>query len=248
MARPEGDRNRDRIKAMLGVGAFHALLGYGLIAGLGFQVPEQVKDTFKVFDVPQQQPPPPIEEPPPPDIKAEEEEGEASPPNIKSRATPIVVPPPKLRIEVPPKIVAADRPSPAPIGNDPTAGASNVAGSGTGSGGRGAGTGSGGSGTGSGSGGMAARAQRERGALTNDDYMRVARGTRPQGTVHVRYSVGANGRVGGCVVTRSSGHANLDAATCRLIEQRFRYRPARDAQGRSVPDVVTTNFYWGPRP
>ena len=46
-----------------------------------------------------------------------------------------------------------------------------------------------------------------------------------------------NGRAGGCTVVRSSGHAALDATTCRLIEKRFRFEPARDAQGRPVQEL-----------
>jgi protein TonB len=38
--------------------------------------------------------------------------------------------------------------------------------------------------------------------------------------------------VTGCRVTRSSGSRALDSTTCRLIEQRFRFRPSRDALGR----------------
>jgi protein TonB len=60
----------------------------------------------------------------------------------------------------------------------------------------------------------------------------------------VRYVVGTDGSVGGCRVTRSSGHAELDETTCRLIEQRFRYRPARDGAGRPVPETVSRTFDW----
>lgn len=249
MARAEQERNRDRLKAVAGVAAFHALLGYALIAGLGFEVPKEVIDTFTVFDVPQEQVPPPIEEPPPPEIKAEEAEGEASPPNIKSNPTPVVVPPPQVQLKVPPKIAPSDRTSPAPPGNDPTAGSSSIAGPGTGSGGSGTGTGSGGSGTGAGSGdgGQGARAQRERGGFTQADYRRVARGAPLNATVHVRFTVQPDGRVSGCTVTRSSGRPDVDSTTCRLIEQRFRYRAARDAQGNPTTEVVNTVFSWEPR-
>ena len=243
MARAGGHRNHDRIKAVFGVAAFHALLGYGLIAGLGFEVPEQVKDTFKVFDVPQEPPPPPIEEPPPPQPKAKEPEGEASPPNIKSKPAPVVVPPPKIRIKVPPKVATSDRTSPA-VGNDRTAGNSKVAGPGTGSGGSGTGTGGGGSGTGSGGGLGAARAQRERGGIRDADYPKAAVRERASGTVFVRISVRADGRVSGCTVTRSSGNQALDQTTCTLIRSRFHYRPARNAQGLPIPSVEDTNFTW----
>ncbi|MCA1749419.1 MAG: energy transducer TonB, partial [Sphingomonadales bacterium] len=39
-----------------------------------------------------------------------------------------------------------------------------------------------------------------------------------------------------CVVVESSGNADLDSATCRMIRQRFRYAPARNAAGEPVAD------------
>jgi protein TonB len=242
--------NHDRAKAVIGVAAFHALLGYVLIVGLGFELPEQVRDNFKVFDVPKEPSPPPIIEPPPPKTKAKEPEGAASPPNLKSQPTPAVAPPPKVQLKVPPKIVTAPKKLPVPPGNDPTAGSSNVAGPGTGSGGTGTGTGSGGSGTGSGGGGDgggAARAQRLRGDFNRSDYARLARGERLDVSVAVSFTVQPDGRVNGCVVRKSSGRADVDSTTCRLIERRFYYRPARDQQGRPIPSIQSSTFYWEPR-
>jgi protein TonB len=43
---------------------------------------------------------------------------------------------------------------------------------------------------------------------------------------------------------KSSGHSELDSTTCRLIEQRFRYEPARDSEGRPVPQVVGWAQRW----
>jgi protein TonB len=56
--------------------------------------------------------------------------------------------------------------------------------------------------------------------------------------------VGPNGRVTECRVIRSSGNAELDETTCRLILERFRFAPARDAQGRKVSDVVVEDHTW----
>src|SRR6185369_12656619 len=80
-----------------------------------------------------------------------------SPKNIKSEATPVVAPKPK--VETPPvnPIAAAEIPR---QGNAPTQGASNVVGPGTGAGGTGTGTGSGTGGTGPGGGGDGGIAQR----------------------------------------------------------------------------------------
>jgi protein TonB len=131
-----------------------------------------------------------------------------------------------------------------PTGTDATAGAATGDGPGTGAGGFGAGAGSGGRGSGTG-GGAAVRAERISGRLSGDtDYPASARRAGVEGSVSVRFVVGTDGRVGGCRVTRSSGHAELDSTTCRLIEERFRYRPARDADGRPVQETVSRTFDW----
>jgi protein TonB len=62
----------------------------------------------------------------------------------------------------------------------------------------------------------------------------------------VRFLVHTDGRPRDCVVTRSSGNPVLDETTCRLIEQRFRYRPARDASGNPQPSVFPATFDWIP--
>ncbi len=64
------------------------------------------------------------------------------------------------------------------------------------------------------------------GELTNADYRRAGAPAGAAGTVVVGFRVRADGAVDRCGVLRSSGVAVFDAATCRLIEQRFRFRPA----------------------
>lgn len=243
MADVDKDRNRDRIKATVGVAAFHGLLGYALIAGLGFDFHTDVGDNLKVFDV-LDDPPPPLEEPVPAETRIDEPEGAASPPSMAAQPSPIVAPPPEVRLEVPSPMVTVPLPTPVPPGNDPSAGVSNIAGPGTGTGGEGNGTGAGGEGSGTG-GGAARPALRIGGTISgNRDYPSAARRARIEGSVAVRFVVGVDGRVSGCSVRRSSGNAELDATTCRLIERRFRYEPARDAQGRPVAETVSRTFDW----
>jgi TonB family protein len=43
--------------------------------------------------------------------------------------------------------------------------------------------------------------------------------------VQVRYELADDGRFSLCEVRRSSGHASLDAASCRLLQERARFRP-----------------------
>ena len=75
-------------------------------------------------------------------------------------------------------------------------------------------------------------------------YPEAAADAGASGTVQVRYFVNVDGRVSGCVVTQSSGNAALDETTCRLIEQRYRYDPSRDADGRPVRSIIVVNQDW----
>lgn len=80
--------------------------------------------------------------------------------------------------------------------------------------------------------------------LSSDDYPLEALRKGEQGTVSLRLQVGANGRVAGCTITRSSGSAILDSTTCRLLTARARFTPARDARGRPVADSLSSRIVW----
>ena len=67
------------------------------------------------------------------------------------------------------------------------------------------------------------------------------------GTVVVQFTVQADGRVSNCGPVRSSGKADLDSFTCRLVEQRMRFRPALDAQGNPVASTAHARYEWGRR-
>jgi protein TonB len=113
--------------------------------------------------------------------------------------------------------------------------------------------GNGGSGSGSGAGrvesthGVSSPPVRLAGALTNEDYRRADPPRGAAGVVVVTYRVRTDGRPDACQVVRSSGFAVFDTATCRLIEERFLFNPARDASGREVEWEVRSNYQWVPR-
>ncbi len=248
MALQIDQEKRDRLKSAVAVAAFHALLGYALINGLGFEVVRQAGAEFKLFDVTEEPPPPPAKPAPPAKVeskiaKPKDPEGAASPANLRDTPSPIVAPPPVIRLEVPSPVIAAPV---AGQGNADEAGAADVPGPGTGSGGEGNGLGSGeqGTGTGGGGGGRGTRARLLSGSIRDSDYPRSALRAQIGGTVYLRFVVAPNGRVSECAVTRSSGSGELDATTCRLIMRRFRYRPARDAQGRAIADVIRGEHLW----
>lgn len=238
-----GEGQGRRARSALAAALVHALLGYALVAGLGYPPILAVDEPLKLFDVlPEPVPPPAAAEAPAPRVRPDRPEGAAAPPNLEARPKPIVAPTPRIRIEIAEQLGAAPI---AGTGPDSSAGASAMSGPGTGAGGAGSGTGSGGAGRGTGSGGgIAAPARHVAGRLHDPDYPRGAYRDRVEGEVTARLTVGADGRVTRCVVTRSSGHAELDSATCRLIERRFRYEPARNADGDPVVSEVGWRQSW----
>lgn len=246
------ERNRDRLKSMAAAGAFHALLGYALITGLGFDPVGRVAEKLELIDlIHKDLPPPPPPKPAAPDKdaakvpKPKNAEGAASPANLRDTPTEIVAPKPVIPLPVPPPIAAAPV---AGRGNAEAAGAADVPGPGTGSGGVGTGLGSGmhgdGTGGGGGGGGRAARARWLSGSLGPGDYPRRAFDAGVSGTVYLRFVVGPSGRVTDCAVTRSSGNAELDITTCRLIKRRMRYRPATNARGQPIPATILGEHEW----
>lgn len=74
--------------------------------------------------------------------------------------------------------------------------------------------------------------QRARASLgsyfSTNDYPAAAIRAEAEGTTRFSLAIAADGRVTNCTVTRSSGNAALDSATCRILRSRARYTPARD--------------------
>jgi TonB family protein len=64
------------------------------------------------------------------------------------------------------------------------------------------------------------------------------------GRVVLRVQVDEAGNVTGATVVQSSGQQQLDDAAVRVVRERFRYSPARDASGKPVPAVIRTTMVW----
>ncbi|WP_343345687.1 TonB family protein [Sphingomicrobium sp. XHP0239] len=227
--------------------ALHAGLAAFILANGGVAVVTGEEEPLETFDVTL---PPPLEEPEPdppeppvveevvdPEEALPEEEGEAAPEQVESQATPVVRPDITPPIPVPPSITSATE---AGTGSDATQGAGEVDEGGTGAGGQGSGTGAGGSGDGTGGGGTGTGSRPSvipGTTLTQGDYPRSMRDRWPRGgSVLVAVRVQVDGRATDCKVNRGFGDPEIDAATCRLVEQRVRFEPARDAQGRPYVD------------
>jgi protein TonB len=125
------------------------------------------------------------------------------------------------------------RPSVAPSGGGSGTGLAIGTGSGGGSGGQGHGDEGGGT-----------DLEKISGDILPSDYPKRLGNAGIGGRVSVTFTVEANGRVTGCHVTHSSGIPELDALTCRLMEQRFRFRPSTDRYGRPVRDEVDWDHEW----
>lgn len=82
------------------------------------------------------------------------------------------------------------------------------------------------------------------GMISDFDYPASALRAEEQGTVTMRLDVGEDGRVTGCTITGSSGSSALDGTSCSLAQRRFRFTPARDASGNSVPGMVSRTIRW----
>lgn len=188
---------------------------------------------------------------------------------LVSRLIEVTIPPPPATVVpvVHPRVIrrheaAAPKAEPKPIGGAPgphpshatPAPASVVAfphavaaaggGSGTGPAlGSGAGGGTGGPGYGGDDDGGTDLVQIA-GEIRASDYPRDLRERGIGGRVAMVFTVGTNGRVTSCSITRSSGVPELDALTCRLIQQRFRYRPSTDRFGRPIADEVEGEHDW----
>lgn len=80
--------------------------------------------------------------------------------------------------------------------------------------------------------------------ITTEDYPAAALRANMQGVVVIATTIGADGKVQSCLVTRSSGSQLLDDATCRLYTRRAHFTPARDADGNPTTAQRVDHYRW----
>ena len=80
--------------------------------------------------------------------------------------------------------------------------------------------------------------------VTDSDYRTRWLREGLSGAARFTLSIDASGKVAGCTITRSTGHAALDAATCDLVTRRARFEAARDGTGKPVPGSFTGAINW----
>ncbi|WP_260483432.1 energy transducer TonB [Sphingomicrobium flavum] len=200
--------------------------------------------SMMVVEVPASFSPPPlqtfeIDPPPPPEIildrqelnlDVQREEALAAPAGPEGLASPVMLPEAVVELPAINPVAAAPLPN---IGADARQGSGYNADDGAGAGGIGAGTGAATGGEGQGAGGGMRVSVIERTKFNIWDYNRTSRiAWRDASRVMVVVMVQTSGRATDCEVKVSSGNVDIDSETCRLVEDKVRFRPALDAQGQ----------------
>lgn len=228
-----GRQRASRLGSFALVAALHILAVLGIIAAFTPEIGRRAVQAGLIALDLRDSPPPP---PPPPAAEPAEPAGTAGALGKKAVAAPIAVPPP--RIAIAPVITA---PIAASTGAALTSGARET-GAGTGASGAAQGTGAGGAGTGSGGG---TRAQKIAGDINSaKDYPIASRDARIGDYVIVAITVGPDGKPSACRVHRPSADPAADTITCKLALQRFRFKPATDANGTPIEATYGWKQSW----
>lgn len=224
-------RPRERASALAAVGLVQLALGAILLSGLRVDISHPADIVQRLIDVTLPKPPPP----PPLQSRRPRRHQTAAP-----KAEPVKLggsPGPKPA-HAPPSVapVIIVKPTVAASGGGRGAGPALGSGSGGGTGGNGYGDEDGGT-----------DLEQIAGEITPRDYPKDLRDAGIGGRVLFTFTVEPNGRVGRCTITRSSGVPELDSLTCRLVQQRFVYRPSTNRYGHPIEDEVDGEHDWIPR-
>ena len=209
-----------RTTAIAAVVLVHAALGYALVTGLTYHVIEKVREFRPTFD---------FRDPPPPPPPEPMEEVLPEPP----KAQDYVAPKPPLEMPTNNKVEAKPYdpndvvepipyvlPTPGLIERPrPTPQPSFAPKR------------------------AAPRNDASRWVLT-DDYPSKALREGAEGVAGFRVVVGSDGRVDACEITRSSGNAQLDEATCKNVTRRARFDPATNGDGQKVVGSYSSTVRW----
>jgi periplasmic protein TonB len=77
-----------------------------------------------------------------------------------------------------------------------------------------------------------------------EDYPATALRDKHEGVVAFRLIVGRDGRPSQCLVTKSSGHSDLDNATCTAMMRRSKFSPALGSNGAPVEGFFESRVSW----
>lgn len=201
----------NRTLAIILVVVIQFAIGYAIITGLAYNVIKKASENLKTFDV-EQQPPPPEPPPPPPKDMPKVPPPPVTPPPLVQVNTP---PPPTIQTVTAPPVPPLAPPviaPPAPPAPPPPRKVQSA---------------------------TSAKGDL-RTLFSADDYPAAAQAAGAEGTAQAELTIGPDGRVVGCNLTRSTGNSALDSATCNILRRRAKFTPARDSNGNPTSDTVTT--------
>ncbi len=223
MAYTDQEMSGNRIVAIVIVVLIHLALGYALVSGLAYSAVKKAVERVTTVDVEEPEEVPEEEEPPPP-----EEVPETAPPppvappppiNVSTTPPPIqtqtTIPPPAPPARIIPPPAPPAPPAPPPAPPPPRFEPKG------------------------------ATPRNNAGSwVTTNDYPRRALREGAEGVTRVSLSIGTNGRVSDCRVSGSSGNSELDAAACKNVKRRARFRPATDGDGNETTGSYSTSIRW----
>jgi periplasmic protein TonB len=232
-----------RLMSIIVVVLLHALLGYALITGLAFEAVKKVKAKLETIDVqeekpPEEEPPPPppedVLQPPPPVVTPP---SPFTPPSNNKSTSQQEIPknPPSTQYQqceyggqVPVGTACRERPKEFKCWNGaiveqpsqcpPEEKKAPP---------------------------KPARAKGNPGNWANtNDYPSRALQQEREGTTGFSVTIGPDGRVTSCSITSSSGHGDLDDATCKNVQRRARFEPATDSNGSPTTGSYSNRVRW----
>lgn len=215
----DADR-RPSYSSMAAVLAIHAAVGVALITGLTVSGVIKQREIFAGIDI-RKPPPPPVEPPRIEDAKPATPERDVFVP-----VPPLPIPQPRPTLDATPFLPVPSLPGPTPgtgsvlkLPAIPTPVPSGPA--------------------------LGAKPRNDPARwVGTDDYKSNWIRQEMTGKASFRLEIAADGKVIQCTITGSSGHAELDAATCALVTRRARFQPARTVGGEAVAGSYSNAIDW----
>ncbi len=238
--------SKNRLVAIILVALLHAFIAFALISGLGYEAVKKIKEKMDVVNVEEEKPPEEEPPPPPPDevivtpppavavktVAPTENKSTATTTNTEQKETnnePTtqncygkIIPASATCVAEDPEVTCPDgstRVKRSQLATCPKPKGPSQK--------------------------KAAVAKGNPGNWANtNDYPSRALQQEREGTTGFRVTVGSDGRVTDCQITSSSGHADLDAATCSNVKRRARFAPALDDDGNPTTGSYSNRVRW----
>ena len=209
MAYADQSMSGNKVTALIIVALIHVVLIYALVTGLAYEGVKKVLQKVTTVDIEEEVKK--EEEPPPPPKKVEAPPPPPVAPPVKIN---VAIKPPQIetvRVAPPPAPIVLAPPAPAPAPPPPPPPPPPKPAS--------------------------PRNSPGSWATTNDYPSRALREER-SGTTGFRVTINEDGRVASCTITSSSGHSDLDAATCDNVTRRARFRKPSEGYGDTYSNRV----------